>query len=192
MLDEAMKEGNYSLEYMRNLRTTMEHAFLLGNVPDVMAGIKKYGIMINVTPVHLSRVPDILDDYGESLRSFVMPVKTWINDGHRVTLEANGSDFWTAIYTLVTRRIIKQGTEEWVELVPEEGIDRVTALKMATTWASEYMLAEDTVGTLEPGKYADFAVLEEDFFTIPVEGILDGIPVVMTGLGGQIVHDQLN
>jgi hypothetical protein len=39
---------------------------------------------------------------------------------------------------------------------------------MATTWASEYMLAEDTVG------------------------ILDGIPVVMTGLGGQIVHDQLN
>ena len=53
------------------------------------------------------------------------------------------------------------------------------------------MLAEDTVGTLEPGKYADFAVLEEDFFTIPVEGILDGISVVMTGLGGQIVHDQL-
>ena len=192
MLDEAMKEGNFSIEYMRNLRTTMEHAFLLGNVPDVMAGIKKYGIIINVTPIHLSRVPDILDDYDESLKSFVMPVKTWINDGHRVTLEANGSDFWTAIYTLVTRRIIKQGTEEWVELVPEEGIDRVTALKMATTWASEYMLAEDTVGTLEPGKYADFAVLGEDFFTIPVEGILDGIPVVMTGLGGQIVHDQLN
>jgi len=192
MLDEAMKEGNYSIEYMRNLRTTMEHAFLLGNVPDVMAGIKKYGIIINVTPIHLSRVPDILDDYDESLKSFVMPVKTWINDGHRVTLEANGSDFWTAIYTLVTRRIIKQGTDEWVELVPEEGIDRVTALKMATTWASEYMLAEDTVGTLEPGKYADFAVLEEDFFTIPVEEILDGISVVMTGLGGQIVHDQLN
>ncbi len=46
--------------------------------------------------------------------------------------------------------------------------------------------------TLEPGKYADFAVLGVDFFTIPVEGILDGIPVVMTGLGGQIVHDQLN
>jgi len=191
MLEMAMKEGNLSVDYIRSLRTTMEHNFVLGNVPDVMADIKKYGIMINVTPSHMSRVPDLLDDYGEELRSFVMPVKTWINDGHRVTFEASGSDFWTPIYILMTRRVKKQGTDEWVELLPEEGIDRVTALKMATTWASEYMLAEDTIGTLEPGKFADFAVLEKDFFTIPAEEILEGIPVAMTGLSGQIVHNQL-
>jgi predicted amidohydrolase YtcJ len=118
-----------------------------------------------------------------------MPVKTWINDGHRVTFEATGSDFWTPIYTLMTRRIQKQGTDQWVELLPEQGIDRVTALKMATTWASEYMLAEDTVGTLEPGKFADFAVLEKDFFTVPVEEISD-MKVIMTGLSGKIVHDS--
>ncbi len=64
----------------------------------------------------------------------------------------------------------------------------MTALKMATTWASEYMMAEDTVGTLEPGKFADFVVLDRDFFTIPVEEIPD-LRVVMTGLGGEIVYD---
>ena len=74
-------------------------------------------------------------------------------------------------------------------LLPEEAVDRVTALKMATTWASEYMMAEDTVGTLEPGKYADFAVLDRDFFTIDTEEILD-TTVVMTGLSGQIVYDN--
>jgi len=67
----------------------------------------------------------------------------------------------------------------------------VTALKMATTWASEYMMAEDTVGTLEPGKYADFAVLDRDFFTIATEEIVD-TTVVMTGLSGQIVYDVQN
>ena len=44
---------------------------------------------------------------------------------------------------------------------------------MATTWASEYLLAEDTLGTLEPGEYADFAVLDQDYFTIPIDEILD-------------------
>ena len=64
----------------------------------------------------------------------------------------------------------------------------MTAMKMATTWASEYMMAEDTVGTLEPGKYADFAVLDRDYFTIPVDDILN-ISNVMTGLSGEIVFD---
>ena len=73
-------------------------------------------------------------------------------------------------------------------VLPEEAIDRVTAMKMATTWASEYMLAEDTVGTLEPGKYADFSVLDRDYFTIPVDDILN-IENVMTGLSGEIVFD---
>ena len=75
------------------------------------------------------------------------------------------------------------------EMLPEEAIDRVTALKMTTTWASEYMLAEDTLGTLEPGKYADFTVLDRDFFTVPIEEIRK-LKVVMTGLAGKIVYDQ--
>jgi predicted amidohydrolase YtcJ len=61
---------------------------------------------------------------------------------------------------------------------------------MATTWASEYLLAEDTIGTLEPGKYADFAVLDKDLFRIPIEEVLD-LEVVMTGLAGEIIHDRL-
>ena len=74
-------------------------------------------------------------------------------------------------------------------MLQEEAIDRVTALKMTTTWASEYMLAEDTLGTLEPGKYADFCVLDKDFFTLPIEEIRK-LKVVMTGLAGKIVYDQ--
>ena len=188
MLEETMREGNLSVEYIRNLRTTIEHNYLLGNVPDIMASIKKYGIIINVTPRNLVRVPELLEIYGDQLRPFVMPVKTWIQDGHRVTLEAAGSNFWLPIHQLVTRRI-SMDNQEIVTLVPEEGIDRVTALKMATTWASEYLLAEDTLGTLEPGKYADFAVLDRNYFTVPIDDILD-LEVVLTGLGGTIVHDQ--
>ncbi|MCZ6768057.1 MAG: amidohydrolase family protein, partial [Acidobacteria bacterium] len=84
---------------------------------------------------------------------------------------------------------ITRSYPESVTLLPEEAIDRVMALKMATTWASEYMLAEDTIGTLEPGKFADFAVLDRDFFTIPIEDI-PNLKSVMTGLNGKIVYDN--
>jgi predicted amidohydrolase YtcJ len=47
------------------------------------------------------------------------------------------------------------------------------------------------VGTLEPGKYADFAVLDKDFFTIPIEEILD-LQVIATGLNGEFVYDLYN
>ncbi len=189
MVEEAMEEANFSVEYIRNLRMTLEHNPLLGNVPDVMEGIKKYGIILNVKPDHMGDARENIKDYGDQILKFVAPVKTWINDGIRVTFEANGTDFWTPIYELVTRNIsILRGSEERSPLVPEEAIDRVTALKMATTWASEYMLAEDTIGTLEPGKFADFTVLDRDFFTIPIEEVRQ-LEAVMTGLGGEIVYD---
>ncbi len=194
MLEQAMEEANLSVEYIRNLRTTIEHNILLGNVPEIMDKIKLYGIMINVNMGMLRDIPENVKDYGPELEKFAMPVKTWMEDGHRVTFEAAGTDFWTPIYSLVTRKIpagrdfLTERPTEVVEILPEEGIDRVSALKMATTWASEYMMAEDTIGTLEPGKYADFAVLDKDFFTIPIDQIRD-LKVVLTGLGGEIIYD---
>ncbi len=194
MLEQAMEEANLSVEYMRDLRTTIEHNILLGNVPEIMDKIKQYGIMINVNMGMLRDIPENVKDYGPDLEKFAMPVRTWMEDGHRVTFEAAGTDFWTPIYSLVTRKIpggrdfLTERPVELVEILPQEGIDRVSALKMATTWASEYMMAEDTIGTLEPGKYADFAVLDKDFFTIPIDQIRD-LKVVLTGLDGKIIYD---
>jgi predicted amidohydrolase YtcJ len=189
MMEQAMKEGGYSVEYMRNLRSAVEHNQLLGQLPDVMEGFKKFGIMINVNTGYLREVPHNLRDYGEQLRPFIMPIKSWINQGLRVTFEAEGLDFWKPIYRLVTREVVDSANNEKVVLNRDEAVDRVTALKMVTTWGSEYMMAEDTIGTLEPGKFADFVVLDRDFFTIPVAEIPD-VQVILTGLGGEIVFDD--
>ena len=189
MLEQAMKEGGYSVEYMKGLRTAVEHNQLLGLLPDVLEGFKKFGIIINVNTGYLREIPHNLRDYGEQIRPFVMPVKSWIDQGLRVTFEAQGTDFWRPIYRLVTREVVDSETQEKVILNTDEAVDRVTALKMVTTWGSEYMMAEDTIGTLEPGKFADFVVLDRDFFTIPVTEIPD-VKVVLTGLGGEIVFDE--
>ena len=123
--------------------------------------------------------PPLVDEMGFADSILVngkivsMDDRTTVPDTPGHIFEARGMDFWTPIYSLITRRIPRTGIfgnvkgREDIVLLPEEAIDRVSALKMATTWASEYMLAEDTIGTLEAGKYADFAVLEKDFFQHP-------------------------
>ncbi len=189
MLEEAMAEANLSADHIRGLRTTVEHNQLLGTPPDVMAKLKEYDILINVNMPYLNDAAMLIDTYGEQLRPFAMPVKTWLEEGLKVTFEAAGTDFWTPIYMLVTREITNARTKQKETLLPNQAVDRVTALKMTTTWASYYILAEDTLGTLEAGKYADFTVLEKDYFTVPVEEIPD-TKIIMTGLGGEIVFDE--
>jgi predicted amidohydrolase YtcJ len=194
MVEEARKEGNYSVEYIRNLRMTLEHNGLLGVIPEVMEGIKKYGIILNVRTDHLGDVSENVKDYGDVLitKKFAMPVKTWLDEGIRVTFEAPRLNPWLVINELVTRMIPTDGRggSNLAPLLADEAIDRVTALKMETTWASEYVLAEDTIGTLEPGKFADFVVLGKDFFTMPIEEVRNGVPIAMTGLGGRVVYEN--
>jgi hypothetical protein len=47
---------------------------------------------------------------------------------------------------------------------------------------------ENLKGSLEPGKYADLAVLSADYLTCPTDRIKD-LQVVMTMVGGKIVYN---
>ena len=49
---------------------------------------------------------------------------------------------------------------------------------------------EDVKGTLEPGKYADIAILSDDLLTIPEDDI-PNITSVLTMTGGRVVHSTL-
>jgi predicted amidohydrolase YtcJ len=75
--------------------------------------------------------------------------------------------------------------------VPEERIDRVTALRGWTNEGAKYLLRWDRLGSLEPGKLADFIVLDQDYFTVS-EPELMNINTLMTVLGGRIAYQALN
>ncbi|MBO6577121.1 MAG: amidohydrolase [Rhodothermales bacterium] len=92
------------------------------------------------------------------------------------------------LYAAVTRQTLA-GTPEggWF---PEEKIDLETALR-AYTWGGAYStFEEDIKGTLEEGKLADVAVLSDDLFETSAEDWLE-TDVVLTVVGGKVVHDEL-
>ena len=68
----------------------------------------------------------------------------------------------------------------------QEAMDRVSMMKAATIWGAEQVLNEKNIGSLEPGKLADFIVIDKDFFTIP-EDQIHTIKTLLTAVGGKTV-----
>ena len=68
-------------------------------------------------------------------------------------------------------------------LGPNERIDVEDALRAITLGAAFTLRLDHLVGSIEPGKYADFAVLDDDPTTVPVEALKD-VPVWGTVIDG--------
>ena len=72
---------------------------------------------------------------------------------------------------------------------PDESPDRQEALRMYSANAAWFALADAKTGSLEPGKYADLAVLSDDYMTVPVEKVGE-LHSVLTLLGGKAVYSE--
>lgn len=73
---------------------------------------------------------------------------------------------------------------------PEQKLTREQALKGMTLDAAYASFMEKEIGSLTPGKKADFVVLDKDIMTIPVSEILT-TKVAATVVDGQVVYGNL-
>ncbi|QOI97250.1 MAG: amidohydrolase [Flammeovirgaceae bacterium] len=105
-----------------------------------------------------------------------------------------GSDWFVApptplegIYAAVTRRTLDdKNPEGWV---PEQKISVEEALKAYTITAAFASFEEGIKGSLEPGKLADYVILEKDITRIdPVE--IRNVKVLKTVVGGKPVYEK--
>jgi hypothetical protein len=70
---------------------------------------------------------------------------------------------------------------------PEETPTREQALRMYTLQSAWFSFDEGKRGSLEPGKLADFAILDRDFFAVPLEQIGRTVSL-LTVVGGRPVY----
>ena len=71
---------------------------------------------------------------------------------------------------------------------PEQKMTREEALRSMTIWPAYAGFQESVLGSLKPGKYADFVVLDRDIMRVPDTEIL-GTRVVSTWIGGTRVYE---
>jgi predicted amidohydrolase YtcJ len=83
--------------------------------------------------------------------------------------------------------MVNQRTASGRPFNPAEALTAEEAIRCYTLDSARAAFRETDLGSLEPGKLADFAVLDRDILTCPVEEVKD-IQVEATYLGGRRVY----
>jgi len=129
-----------------------------------------------------------VERYGARAAERTPPFKRMLEMGVKVGAGTDATrvasyDPWNALYWLTTGK-----TVGGLGLYPRQNCaDRETALQLytqANTWFSN---EEGLKGQLIPGQLADFALLSDDYFTVP-EAEIRQLTSVLTVVGGRIVY----
>ncbi|MFL5598322.1 MAG: amidohydrolase [Gemmatimonadaceae bacterium] len=104
----------------------------------------------------------------------------------------NGTDFPVEeVNPLLTfhAAVTRQDPTNWPAggWYPEQKMTREEALLSMTIWPAYAGFQESILGSLTPGKYADFVVLDRDIMSVPDTEIL-GARVMSTWIGGKRVY----
>ncbi len=132
--------------------------------------------------------------YGDSLASSIigpertarmMPLRDATRRGHRLSLH-NDSPMYRPDPLLAVRTAVTRLTQSGHQIGPDQVIDLRSAIKAVTINAAWQLHMDEKIGSLEVNKKADFVILEENPFDVPIENI-HLINVIGTYVGGQKV-----
>ena len=172
------------------LRNRIEHAQIIA-IEDIPR-FAELGVIASVQPIHATSDMNMAEDRIGSQR--IAGGYAWRKLLESGAVLASGSDFpvelsnpFLGLYAAVTRQD-RGGMPEggWY---PEESLTRAEALHSFTLAAAFAAHQEDVLGSLEPGKWADFIVVDRDYFECPASEI-DDIEVLQTWVGGERVFDR--
>jgi predicted amidohydrolase YtcJ len=116
----------------------------------------------------------------------ITPLRDLLDAGVKVGLATDNvpvSMFWP-----MWQSVARVSNFSQAPVAPEQAITRTEALRCATVDCAYVTFDEDKKGSLEPGKFADLAVVSTDPLRVDAAGLRD-ITAAMTMVGGKIVHE---
>lgn len=167
-------------------RWTIEHGLVTDK--DQFERIKKLGVIVSSQYHTYMASRTMIQDWGKERGEESDRTGDWLKAGLHTGM---GTD-WTlmppnpfeVLSFLVTRK------NRYGELVgPDQRITRQEALRLGTIENAYITFEENVKGSIEPGKLADFIVLDRDYMTVPDDDIKK-ITVLKTVVGGKVVYEK--
>ena len=172
----------------RHLRHRMEHSQVvaLSDIPR----FKSLDVIPSMQPTHATSDMNMAEDrIGAERLKGAYAWQSFLKQGSRVV---SGSDFpielanaFHGIHAAVTRQ--DKNNQPEAGWIPEEAMsleDTMRSFSIDAAWAAHQ---EDSLGSLTPGKWADFILLDQDIYQIPARDIWK-TQVLETWLAGELVY----
>ncbi len=189
MIEQGSQRAGMSIEQIQAKRHASDHC-RLNPRPEQIPRLKKLGMIMSCAPKYIGGDgPEVEADYGAQYLDWLVPMKSMLDGGVMVVYESDTHAVAGVGHFYYLGQMVTRQTDQGV-LGPEQRINRILALKTATTWAPYYLFKEDQMGTLEIDKYADLQVLNKDYFdedAVP-DSMLKTIRPLMTMVGGKIEY----
>ena len=172
------------------LRHRIEHAQVLA-LSDIPL-VAKLNLIPSMQPTHATSDMNMAEDrVGKERIKGAYAWRTFLKQHSPV---ACGSDFpiespnpFWGIYAAVSRQDFAQKPAKGWH--PEQAMTRLEAFRCFTIDAAYAGHQEKILGTLEKGKWADFIVVDQDLFTMPVKDIYK-MSVLQTWQAGRQVYKK--
>jgi predicted amidohydrolase YtcJ len=187
-LDEI--EQAYASVGGRHLRHRMEHAQVVA-LEDIPR-FKSLDVIPSMQPTHATSDMNMAEDrIGAERLKGAYAWQSFLNQGSRVV---SGSDFpielanaFHGIHAAVTRQDKNNQPENgWIAEEAMSLEDTMRSFSIDAAWAAHQ---ENSLGSLTPGKWADFILIDQDIYKIPVQDIWK-TKVLETWLAGELVYSK--
>jgi predicted amidohydrolase YtcJ len=179
---EIMKELDLSEPRFR-----LEHCGI--STPAILKRLRELHVLVGSNPAFVSWFGSRFAKFGAERTRWTLPGKSYFENG---IVAGGGSDVpvtplnpWFGISAAVLRRDNQTGQV----VAPEERITIMQALEMYTRNGAYLGFEENQKGSLEPGKLADFIVIDRDVLSVSPEELKD-VKVLKTFVGGELVYDR--
>ena len=187
----AFEEANKEKSIV-GMRHGIDHSLMI--LPEHIEAAKRLGLVMGAEENMAENTEAISRVYGADEVVKMSPIRSMIDAGVVVAMEGLGNlgtdddgvektPLWF-IETFVRRADIKTG-RIWNE---DEQVTREQALRMTTISGAYYLNDENILGSIEPGKLADFVILDGDYMTVPEDQISD-LKVLLTVIDGRIFYE---
>ncbi len=181
-----------ALQLMIDAKPRFDHRYTINHfgIPSttMVMKIKALGAVVSANISYVSERAKLeYPALGADRASYATRLGTLVSNGIVTSIHSDApvsapvplKEAWTA----VTRKDVYNDGKVWA---PAEAVTASDAMKMITINAAYTLGVEDKVGSIEAGKFADFAVLDADPQTIPAIKIKE-VGVFATVLGGKVI-----